>query len=83
MCKNVYDIRKQYVSCKSMNMKIFLWVLKRKKNQFSHCWGWEGRSVKCLFCFNLHPFVVVVGLLNIVSDNKMRSRSMIDIMLKE
>lgn len=63
-------------------MKIFLWVPKGKKNQFSHHWGWEGRSVECLFCFNLHPFVFVVGLLNIVSD-KMRSRAMIDITLKE
>lgn len=38
---------------------------------------------KCLFYFNLHPFVVVVGLLNIVSDNRMKNRAMIDITLKE
>lgn len=64
-------------------MKIFLWVPKRKKNQFSHCWGWGSRSAKCLFCFNFHPFVAAVGLLNIVTDNKMRSRATIDITLKE
>lgn len=68
---------------KSMNMKIFLWVPKRKKNQLSHCWGCEGRRVKCLFYFNLQPLVVVVGLLTTVSDNRMRSRAMIDTMLKE